>query len=126
MSAHVALVTEFIEAWSERDLDRLLGYFTDDCVYHNIPVDPVVGPAAIREVLQGFAGMAEEIEWILHRVAETENGDVLTERTDRFKIAGEWIALPVMGSFELRGDKIAAWRDYFDLAQFQKQLPGQG
>ena len=125
MSAHVTLVTEFIDAWSRRDLDEILGYFTDDCVYHNIPVDPVVGPAAIREVLQGFAGMAEEIEWVLHRVAETENSDVLTERTDKFKIAGEWIALPVMGSFELRDGKISAWRDYFDLAQFQKQLPGQ-
>jgi limonene-1,2-epoxide hydrolase len=32
----------------------------------------------------------------------------------------------VMGSFELRGGKITAWRDYFDLAQFQKQLPGGG
>jgi limonene-1,2-epoxide hydrolase len=28
-----------------------------------------------------------------------------------------------MGTFELAGGKISAWRDYFDLAQFQKQLP---
>jgi limonene-1,2-epoxide hydrolase len=28
-----------------------------------------------------------------------------------------------MGVFELRGGRIAAWRDYWDLAQFERQLP---
>ena len=32
------------------------------------------------------------------------------------RIGGRWVELPVMGS----------WRDYFELAQFQKQLPGGG
>jgi limonene-1,2-epoxide hydrolase len=27
-----------------------------------------------------------------------------------------------MGTFEVAGDKIAAWRDYFDMNQFQSQL----
>jgi limonene-1,2-epoxide hydrolase len=49
---------------------------------------------------------------------------VLTERIDKFEVGGKWIALPVMGAFELREGKISAWRDYFDLAQFTKQLPG--
>ncbi len=26
---------------------------------------------------------------------------------------------------ELEGAKLAAWRDYFDMSQFQRQLPGQ-
>jgi limonene-1,2-epoxide hydrolase len=29
-----------------------------------------------------------------------------------------------MGAFELEDGKIRAWRDYFDLAQFTKQMPG--
>jgi limonene-1,2-epoxide hydrolase len=29
-----------------------------------------------------------------------------------------------MGTFEVRGGKIAAWRDYFDLNQYMSQLPG--
>jgi limonene-1,2-epoxide hydrolase len=31
-----------------------------------------------------------------------------------------------MGSFELEDGQITAWRDYFDMAQFQRQLPGGG
>jgi limonene-1,2-epoxide hydrolase len=48
---------------------------------------------------------------------------VLTERLDRFTINGKQIALPVMGIFEVGADgKLVAWRDYFDLAQFTKQM----
>ena len=74
-----------------------MGFLADDCVYHNMPLDPVKGSAAIRAVLQSFAGSATGIEWELHQIAETEGGVVLTERTDRFEIGGRWIALPVMG-----------------------------
>lgn len=124
MSERTALVRRFIETWKTRDLERILTFFSDDCVYHNIPVEPVKGPAAIRSVLQSFASMATAIEWELHQIAETESGVVLTERTDKFEIGGRWIALPVMGAFEIRDGKICAWRDYFDMAQFTKQLPG--
>ena len=124
MSDRIELVRAFIAVWNSNDIDRIMEFFSDDCVYHNIPVDPVKGRDAIRAVIQGFAGMASEIDWVLHRIAETEDGSVLTERSDRFKIADRWIELPVMGSFDTRDGKISAWRDYFDMAQFQKQLPG--
>lgn len=124
MSESTGTVRRFIDAWKTRDLDRIMGFFTDDCVYHNIPVAPVSGTEAIRGVIQSFAGMATAIEWDLHQIAETEGGVVLTERTDRFEIGGRWIALPVMGAFELRDGKICAWRDYFDMQQFTKQMPG--
>jgi limonene-1,2-epoxide hydrolase len=124
MSERTATVRRFIDAWKHRDLDRIMAFFTDDCVYHNMPLDPVQGPAAIRAVLQSFAGLSTAIEWELHQIAETEGGVVLTERTDRFEIGGRWVALPVMGAFELEDGKIRAWRDYFDLAQFTKQMPG--
>jgi limonene-1,2-epoxide hydrolase len=124
LSETTAVVRRFVESWKSRDLDRILGFFSDDCVYHNIPLDPVQGTAAIRAVIQGFAGMATAIEWELLQIAETEGGVVLTERVDKFEIGGKWIALPVMGAFELRDGKISAWRDYFDMAQFTKQLPG--
>jgi limonene-1,2-epoxide hydrolase len=123
LSPNAALVRDFIAAWGRADLDAIMAYFAEDCVYHNMPLDPVRGPEAIRGVIQGFAGMASEIDWITHHLAESDAGVVLTERTDRFHIAGRWIELPVMGAFEIRDGKISAWRDYFDLAQFQRQLP---
>jgi limonene-1,2-epoxide hydrolase len=126
MSRNLEVVRSFIEAWSRNDLDELMSFFAPDCVYHNIPVAPVRGLDATRATLEGFASMAAKIEWVLHQIAETATGVVLTERTDRFEMGGRWVELPVMGSFELRDGKISAWRDYFDLAQFQRQLPGAG
>ena len=53
------------------------------------------------------------------------NGDtVLTERVDVFQLPNAVIELPVMGTFEVRDGKIAAWRDYFDLNQYMSQLQG--
>ncbi|PLR28731.1 limonene-1,2-epoxide hydrolase [Caulobacter zeae] len=42
---------------------------------------------------------------------------VLTERVDRFVRAdcSEIAAARLMGIFEVEGDKIVAWRDYFDI-----------
>jgi len=122
MSPNEALIRDFLAAFDAIDLDRIMGFFAADAVYHNIPVAPVRGTAAIRGVLQGFMGMASEVNWIVHNLAETRDGVVLTERTDRFLVRGKWIELPVMGSFTIRDGRIHAWRDYFDMKQFQDQL----
>jgi limonene-1,2-epoxide hydrolase len=43
-------------------------------------------------------------------------GDVvLTERTDHVNFDGQMVHARVMGAFEVSGDKIRAWRDYFDM-----------
>jgi limonene-1,2-epoxide hydrolase len=126
MSENLRVVREFIAAWNANDLERVMAFFAPDCVYHNMPVAPVQGSAAIRGVIQGFAGSATAIDWRLHRAAESDDGTVLTERTDRFEIGGKWIELPVMGAFSVRAGRITAWRDYFDLQQFVRQLPSAG
>ncbi|HEV8574090.1 MAG TPA: limonene-1,2-epoxide hydrolase family protein, partial [Dehalococcoidia bacterium] len=52
------------------------------------------------------------------------DGSVLTERLDKFALGGKKIELPVMGVFELTDGKIAAWRDYFDMAAWTRQTTG--
>jgi len=118
------VVTNLIDAFNANDLDRIMEHFSADAVYHNIPVAPVSGLEAIRGVVQGFMGMASKVDWQLHNLAETASGAVLTERVDRFLINGKWLELPVMGTFEVAAGKITAWRDYFDMNQFQSQLQG--
>jgi limonene-1,2-epoxide hydrolase len=118
-SPNEADVAEFCAAWAARDVDVLLGYFTDDAVYHNIPLEPAVGRASIRAVLEMFVPPAEAIEFVVHQMFADPSGTVVfTERTDRFVTGGRTVALPVAGVFELRDGKIAAWRDYFDLQSF--------
>ena len=124
MSDNQAIVQDFIAAFNANDLERIMGFFTEDCVYHNIPLEPAAGLEAIRAVLAGFSGMSSEVDWVLHNIAESPAGVVLTERTDRFLIGEKWVEIRVMGTFDLRDGKISGWRDYFDMGQFQNQLPG--
>jgi limonene-1,2-epoxide hydrolase len=118
-----AIVRAFVEAFNANDLPKIMGFFHPDAVYHNIPVEPVQGTEAIQAVIQGFLGLASEVDWIVHNIAESESGAVLTERTDRFHIRDTWLELPVMGAFVVRDGKLSEWRDYFDMQQFQSQLP---
>jgi limonene-1,2-epoxide hydrolase len=111
-----ALVTEFCKLWATPDPDQIASYFTDDGVYHNIPMPPAEGREAIREFLDVMLNGFDGIDFQVHR--QLSHGNVvMNERTDRMRrTGGGEIELPVMGVFEVRGGKIAAWRDYFDLA----------
>jgi limonene-1,2-epoxide hydrolase len=117
----IDVVTRFCKTWESVDVDALMEFFTDDAVYHNIPIAPVAGKDAIRTTIEGFANGVGKIEFEVLAIAAVGN-TVLTERVDRFFNADKTIALPVMGTFEVVDGKIAAWRDYFDLNQFMSQL----
>jgi len=119
-----AVVSEFCAAFGNgKTPAELVDYFTDDAVYHNIPVDPAVGHDAILALLNMFMGAIDRVEFQVRNVAAV--GDtVLTERVDVFYLPNSTIELPVMGTFEVKDGKIAAWRDYFDLNQYMTQLQG--
>lgn len=121
---NVELVRRFCAAFSSRDPDEVLEFFTDDAVYHNMPMRPVQGKAAIRPVLEMFLKPAERVEFVVLNAAA--DGDVvLTERLDKFVMGGRDVELPVAGVFEIRDGKIAAWRDYFDMPTWSRQTAGQ-
>ena len=44
------VVTEFCKLWASPDPDVLAGYFTEDAVYHNIPMAPADGPRSDQGV----------------------------------------------------------------------------
>lgn len=122
MSANTQVVMDFVDAWNARDFDRIMSFFDDDSFYHNLPMDPVTGTAAIRGVLEAFFNSASDIDWVVHAISETADGTVLTERSDKFLINGKWMTLPVMGAFEMDGTIIRKWRDYFDLKTFESEM----
>jgi limonene-1,2-epoxide hydrolase len=117
------VVREFCDVWSSSDLDRIMSFFADDAVYHNIPMDPVVGTEAIRSFIEGFTAMVDRVEFEITNLAVNDNV-VLTERVDTFVRPAGSIGLPVMGTFELTDGKISAWRDYFDMAQVTAAFGG--
>jgi limonene-1,2-epoxide hydrolase len=115
------LVRAFCEVFDGRDLEALRPYFTEDVVYHNIPLDPAVGIDATMAFIEGFFGMCESMT--IETLHLAVRGDVvLTERIDTFTVGNVVAPLPVMGTFEVRDGKISAWRDYFDMAQITAML----
>jgi len=116
---NIDLVRKFCAAWEKGDIAAIVGFFTDDAIYHNMPIQPIQGKDAIKGVIEQFMAPFERAEFIVTHIAAA--GDVvLTERIDRF-FGAKTVELPVMGTFEIKGGKIAAWRDYFDLATWGKQ-----
>jgi len=111
----------FMASIEARDLDYALAYVDDDVVYENVPVKAVHGPDAVRATLAPFLDRCSQIEWIVHREAAT-GGVVFNERLDRFLIDGRWIEVAVTGVWEVHDGVISLWRDYFDLAAFQRQM----
>ncbi|MFN3370850.1 MAG: limonene-1,2-epoxide hydrolase family protein [Sphingomonadaceae bacterium] len=113
-------VDSFIARLNAMDLDGAFALLAEDVVYHNIPMAPVTGPAAVRAVFAQIP--CDAMDWIVHASAAA-GGKVLNERTDRFRLKdGRWVELRVMGIFEVADGRIAAWRDYFDLGQWMAQM----
>jgi len=115
------VVRRFCDAFDGRDAEALRPYFTDDVLYHNIPLDPAVGIDATIAFIDAFFAMCESMT--IETVNLAVDGDVvLTERIDTFTIGDVVAPLLVMGTFEVRDGKISAWRDYFDLGQITAML----
>ena len=114
------IVRDFCAAWEAMDQPRILDAFTDDAVYHNMPMPPAAGKDAIKALLGLILAPAKSVKFEIKKIV-AEGDIVLTERVDTFLMGDKTVALDVMGTFELRDGKIAAWRDYFDMASWTKQ-----
>ena len=124
MSTPEEVVQEFCAAFAAKDVDTIASLLAGDVVYHNVGMEPAVGKEASVAMIQGFLDMAEKMTFEIHRIAA--NGDsVLTERTDTFTINGADSPVAVMGSFDLQGGLIVAWRDYFDMGLITKMMSGE-
>jgi len=126
MESPIEVVRRFCAAWSDNvGTAELAAFFTDNAVYHNIPLAPVTGREAIAKYIASFIRPgAPGIEGIEFRVINiAANGPVvMTERVDVFKLPGKSFELPVMGIFEVSDGKINGWRDYFDMNQFTSRM----
>jgi limonene-1,2-epoxide hydrolase len=129
MESPIEVVRRFCAAWSDgMGADDLAAFFSDDAVYHNIPLAPVTGREAIANSFATFirpgAPGIEAIEFRIINIA-ADGPVVMTERVDVFKLPDRSFEVPVMGIFEVRAGRISAWRDYFDMNQFTSRM-GQG
>jgi limonene-1,2-epoxide hydrolase len=116
MASAEQVVRDFCAVVSTRDPEAIRPFFSEDVVYHNIPMEPAEGIDATMAVINMFVDIGEALDFEVHHLA-SDGSTVLTERTDSFTINGKKSPLPVMGAFHVVDGKITAWRDYFDMAQ---------
>lgn len=115
-------VNRLMQGFDSRDVEAIAACFAEDAIYHNIPMQPVKGMVAIKAAVAPFIAMASTVRFEVLRSVASGN-IVMNERVDHFTIGGKQISIAVMGVFEVGPNGITAWRDYFDLAQFQSQMP---
>lgn len=114
-------VRDFLASWGIRDLDHIMSFFAEGAVYHNVPVDPIVGLPGIRKIFEAFLDVFPEAALDVVTIAAKPDL-VIAERVDRFTTTqGKKVVLPVNGVFVIQKGKIVRFSDYFDLASFERQ-----
>lgn len=121
MATNEEIIRAFIAAWPRLDVDELVTFFTPDGVYHNMPIGPIAGKANLKKFISAFLADWTATDWdVLNLVSQ---GDiVMAERVDHTKVGEIMVDLPCCGVFEMQGDKIKVWRDYFDMATYTAPL----
>lgn len=115
------IIREFISSWSELNADKLADFFSEDGVYHNIPMKPVKGKENVRKFIAGFIQPWTETTWDILSIASA--GElVIVERLDRTQAGDKAVDLPCVGVFEMQDGKIKVWRDYFDSNSYFKAM----
>ena len=118
------IVNDLFSAWSRLNLDEIMSHFDENGVWDNVPMNsPAKGKAAVREMTHGFLKDTAGFEVKILKSAHQGNL-VFNERVDTIRMKnGKSAAIPVAGVFELNdAGKIICWRDYFDMATFNKQI----
>ena len=118
------VVASLIKANESRDIDAVLAVMTDDVEYENVGMGVCHGPDEVRALLGPFFATAEGMSWEV--LAQVEQGStVMNERVDHFYLpGGKQVDVRVAGYFEVQGDRVRRWRDYFDTAPLLAALSG--
>lgn len=124
MSANpIEIATTFFEHWSANRIQEALAMLSEDVLYDNVPFPNIVGRENVRKFHHDFGvGTTFKVEWRVTHIAASGNV-VLNERMDIFTHeSGGQIRIPVMGTVTVVNGIITVWRDYFDPADFDRQL----
>ena len=77
------VVSDFCGSWSKLNVEEIMSFFTDDAVYHNIPMPVAKGKDVIRKTIEGLLKGTVSIKFDILHTAVAGNV-VMNERSDRF------------------------------------------
>ncbi|WP_110641142.1 limonene-1,2-epoxide hydrolase family protein [Salinicola sp. CPA57] len=119
----IDIAKTFIGHWNADHMEEALSMLAEDVFYDNVPFPDIVGRDGVRQFHIDFGfGKDFRAEWEIINIAAAGKV-VLSERVDKFiHTSGGVIVLPVMGTLTIEDGIITVWRDYFDPADFDRQL----
>ncbi|MCE2391114.1 MAG: nuclear transport factor 2 family protein [Proteobacteria bacterium] len=122
---NLRIVEDFFEAVGALDFARAGSFFLEDGLYRDTPVleADATGPEGVERKLR--SGLSRLERFVLRFSAVAASGElVMSERVEDWHFPdGHVASLPVMCVHELRGGRIASWREYWDLPSLTSQLP---
>lgn len=124
----MSIVRDFEAAFNRRDVEALVSCFTPAGSYADNFFGLHAGHAELRAMFARMFHEGRDYRWTMDVVVETEAraaaewtfGYVVSEAIPRS--AGRAVRFRGMSLFELEGGKIAAYREYFDVAAALLQL----
>jgi limonene-1,2-epoxide hydrolase len=111
MSAEEIVRAE-MAAWGRNDIDEVMSHFADDLVLYVGPHPPIAGHDAIRKTMEAYFGRGTCVDLKILYLA-VDGNVVLMQRDDHWIVNGKGWHWNVMGAYEVREQKITAWREYF-------------
>jgi len=117
----LVVANEMVQAWNNRDWERVYQLFAEDGVLHSVMIEPITGRKNIRNRLSGLAAGIERIELQIRNMGVVNNV-VMLERVDNFVFNGKHGSVPVVGVMEIADGKVTEWREYYDHATLAAAL----
>jgi limonene-1,2-epoxide hydrolase len=114
------IVERFLQLLCLREIDAAAEVLGADVVYTNVSLPTVRGRERVRRLAQATLGRDGAGLEIYLRAISSRHGKVLTERTDVLTFGPLRIQFWVCGRFDVEGEEIVGWRDYFDWLDFTR------
>jgi steroid delta-isomerase-like uncharacterized protein len=122
------MLEDYFIAWNSQDVEKILSFYTDDCLYEDVALKRIVrGKAELRALLESvftdIAGLKMDIksvfssgnwvasEWTMSGRFIHSSFPLLIATGKSFRVRGATI-------FELSNDKISRNTDYLDVTAF--------
>ncbi|MDG1846102.1 MAG: limonene-1,2-epoxide hydrolase family protein [Acidimicrobiales bacterium] len=123
MSKSTEILETFLASMQSCDIDKVMGSFTNDSLWQNVPHLPAKGLIEIRTMFETIMRRSSKIRWDV--VSASFNKDqAWIERVDRFWIDGTEYAVKCNGVFDFDSSTstIQSVRDYVDLGEWRSRL----
>jgi steroid delta-isomerase-like uncharacterized protein len=129
-----AFLDEYFEAWQGTDIEKIMGYYSDDVVIQ-LPTGTLTGKTAVRDnfvvpFVAGFPGNIHAVQRLAHAenlvAVEWKFEAMHTGEFLGIQPSGNHVQVPGCSFYEYRLDsrRITAGRIYFDVAMLLRQIGG--